>query len=81
MKQKMTGAFKTHAHERRSERPVTGFAHHFPRKTLGPFNPMPATKTAIKHADAKKPGISRLPHHTHVFRKDHPARGFSRRAE
>jgi hypothetical protein len=38
-------------------------------------------KTAIKRADAKKPGISRLPHHTHVFPKDHPARGFSRRAE
>ncbi|MGY2339886.1 hypothetical protein ACW9HW_11670 [Pseudomonas sp. SDO5532_S415] len=38
------------------------------------------TKTAIKRADAKKPGISRLPHHTHVFPKDHPARGFSRPA-
>jgi hypothetical protein len=24
-------------------------------------------QTTIKHADAKKPGISRLPHHTPVF--------------
>ncbi|MFI8396648.1 hypothetical protein [Pseudomonas sp. NPDC079367] len=53
----------------------------FLEKRSGRSNPMPATKTAIKRADAKKPGISRLPHHTHVFRKDHPARGFSRRAE
>jgi hypothetical protein len=44
------------------------------------FNSVFYLKTAIKRADAKKPGISRLPHHTHVFPKDHPARSFSRRA-
>ncbi|WP_176724938.1 hypothetical protein VRC24_02410 [Pseudomonas poae] len=27
----------------------------------------PARPSTIKHADAKKPGISRLPHHTPVF--------------
>ncbi|MXI48926.1 hypothetical protein GRW89_20690 [Pseudomonas moraviensis] len=53
----------------------------FLEKRSGYSNPTSATKTAIKRADAKKPGISRLPHHTHVFRKDHPARGFSRRAD
>ncbi|WP_162634918.1 hypothetical protein [Pseudomonas putida] len=49
-------------------------------KPVEPSGSGTCTKTAIKHADAKKPGISRLPHHTHVFPKDHPARGFNRRA-
>jgi len=35
----------------------------------------------IDIADAKKPGISRLPHHTHVLLKDHPAERISRPAE
>jgi len=52
----------------------------FLEKPVESFNPTPAIKTTIKRADAKKPGISRLPHHTHVFPKDHPARGFSRPA-
>jgi hypothetical protein len=56
VKQKMTKPFKTHAHERRGERPVTGFAHHFPRKTLGPFNPMPATKNSNQTCRRKKAG-------------------------
>jgi hypothetical protein len=52
----------------------------FLEKSFESFNSVACIKTAIKHADAKKPGISRLPHHTHVFPKDHPARGFSRPA-
>jgi hypothetical protein len=52
----------------------------FLEKPVESFNSGAYIKTAIKRADAKKPGISRLPHHTHVFPKDHPARGFSRQA-
>jgi hypothetical protein len=53
----------------------------FLEKPVEPFDSYACTKTAIKRADAKKPGISRLPHHTHVLPKDHPAGGVSRPAE